>query len=435
MSMTRSLALAFLLGFATFSAVATRGEEGIVHTLSSLVQAALATNSQLEAARHVREAAHHNVDVQEAPLLPSVGADWRTGRERSRRHGTVPLSSEEHRRTYGLSLQQRLLSLPARYNYRSSIEGARAADADFETELSRVVLEVGLTWLTLHASLDRLDFLHKRQGRVSVQLDIASQLLTEGAARKPDVIRVDARLRSVGNQIRTEEQRVTAATGTLARLTGVGDFGKLPRLGQDQHLPGPRPVEAWIRSAAETNPGLRAATRRVEETRLAYVSANSGHIPEIAAVARKEWGDDADSLFYGFQVTFPLVDGWGTSARANQAWSLHSAAKEQLTATEQAIIESIRSSHSAVLAHIANASAMRETVSQLEENLEVITGAWRNGHSTIDDVLTAEEELFEAQTDWRSEQYGYLGVMLQLHSAAGTLNEQSVEAISNRFDD
>lgn len=433
MSGLRLQACATLLGLGLLAVPGSPGQGAEGHTLASLVDAALANNDELAAAEHARQAAHDNADVQLAPLLPSIGVNGRVGRERVRRRGFAPPEGDETTRTYGIDLQQRLYSPSAYYNHQSSLEGAHAADATFDTQRDRIALRVGLAFLDWQDANERRDVLRKREGVVAAQLATSRNLLGEGAAERPDVNRVEARLRTVRSQIRTESGRVDAAVGSLRQLTGIERIGRLPRLGEGRSLPGPGQLEPWIESAVRRNPELLAASRRVEEARLATRSADSAHLPQLGLVVSKDWDGDSRDLFYGVQVGIPLVSGGGVAARARQAWSLYEGARSQLRATRSRIVEDVRVHHAAAITHRENTAAAGANVALLQDNLNLVAESWQNGLKTVNDVLIAEEELFEALVEWRTEHHEYYRAMLRLHTEAGIMDEKTLGEISERF--
>ncbi len=402
------------------------------NTLLSLVKTTLHNYSGIKAAEFDRRATHKIVDIRRGPLLPNISLDSRIGRQETHRRGIFSRKNEDDVNSFSINLRQPLLAMPLFLSYRSAEKAASAANADYETLRQQVILETVQAFLSWHMTSDRLALLMKRQEHVQSQLKATRQLAEEGVGNHADVLLVEAQLGQVKNLIETAKQQVMAAKDTLWRLSGLS-LDRLPGLSDDFLPSKPLRLQEWTGSAMKHNSQIIAATERVEETRLLLKAAHAAHQPVINLSAQKKLEDGSDESFYGLEVQIPLLSGFQTSAEAQRAALLHQAALSRLRELQARMNEFIRTQHGMVTAHVHRAKTAHNTVLLRTGYLNKITEAWYEGFASTTDVLNADEELFNAQVELRNTHYGYFSALLQLHSAAGTLNETSLGDISDQF--
>ena len=401
-------------------------------TLSGLIEAALQGYSGLEAAELDRQAAHRVVDIRFGTLLPSVDFTGNIGEQRTSRAGFFPRKSENDVNSYDINLQLPLLALSPLLIYRSSKKSASAADADYETERQRIILETAQAFFSWHLASNRQALLETRQKRVSSQLQASRLLAEEDIGNYADVFLVQAQVAQVQALIENAGQDLRNSANAIRRLSGVFP-DRLPGLDDDFRPPEPGQLEEFISAAMQGNSQIIAASDRVEEARLLLDAAHAAHQPRVNLVVQKNLGDSTDTMFYGAQVQIPLFSGLQTSAEAQRAALVHMASSRRLHELRVRVAEFIRNQHAATVTHVRNAATARETVSLRTEYLEKITEAWHEGFASTTEVLDATEELFNSQVELRAAHYGYFSALLQLHSTAGSLNEKSLEEISDKF--
>jgi outer membrane protein len=172
----------------------------------------------------------------------------------------------------------------------------------------------------------------------------------------------------------------------------------------------------------------------------------TGHYPSIDLVASRSSSEtdgersfgnepfqtadssrDGDAI--GIEVTVPLFSGGRTSSQVREAVYLHRAAREQLQRVARETERATRDAYLGVLSEISRVKALDQAVASSRTALEATQAGFDVGTRTIVDVLTSQRALYEAITNYYQSRYVYIGNVLRLKRAAGTLQVQDLEQI------
>ena len=138
-------------------------------------------------------------------------------------------------------------------------------------------------------------------------------------------------------------------------------------------------------------------------------------------------GSTRDSISVQFSV--PLFEGGRTSSRVREAVYLHRASREQLQRVARETEGQTRDAYLGVSSEISRVNALAQAVSSSRTALEATQAGFEVGTRTIVDVLNSQRSLYIAITNYYQSRYNYIGNVLALKLAAGTLQVQDLEQI------
>ena len=135
------------------------------------------------------------------------------------------------------------------------------------------------------------------------------------------------------------------------------------------------------------------------------------------------------------QFTIPLFEGGGTSSRVREAVYLHRASREQLQRVARETERETRDAYLGVLSEISRVNALAQAVESSRTALEATQAGFEVGTRTIVDVLNSQRSLYIAITNYYQSRYTYIGNVLRLKQAAGSLQIQDLEEIDRHLSD
>ena len=83
-----------------------------------------------------------------------------------------------------------------------------------------------------------------------------------------------------------------------------------------------------------------------------------------------------------------------------------------------------------MISQIAQVGALKQAVESNRVSLQATEAGYEVGTKTAIDVLTAREQLVQAQTNYAQAKYGYLNNIVALRLAAGNLDRATIEQIN-----
>ena len=138
-----------------------------------------------------------------------------------------------------------------------------------------------------------------------------------------------------------------------------------------------------------------------------------------------------DSLFLRFNL--PIFAGGRTSSQVREAVFLHRASLEQLQRVTRETERQARDAYLGVLSEISRVNALRQAVESSRTALQATQAGFEVGTRTIVDVLNSQRSLYVAITNFEAARYTYIGNVLRLKLAAGSLRVQDLEEIDQHL--
>ncbi len=100
-------------------------------------------------------------------------------------------------------------------------------------------------------------------------------------------------------------------------------------------------------------------------------------------------------------------------------------------ATYLSTVNNTKQNFNNVLSFIGQVEADKQTIKSNQVSLQSIIDGYSVGTQTMLDVLTAQENLFSAWSDYSDDQYSYINATIALKQAAGTLSPIDLQEINS----
>lgn len=240
-------------------------------------------------------------------------------------------------------------------------------------------------------------------------LDLTRLQLEAGAASRLDVVQSEGLVNSTLAEIPALETAFRGAAHRVATLLGLPASSLLAELQKGARQPVARfSAKAGVPADLIRNrPDIRAAERQlaaavaqigVAEAQLYPAITLGGSItPSYTRVAGSESG--LLSWAFGPSISLPIFDGGALKANVSAA---ESTARESYLAWKQTVlnaVEEVENALAAVARDARTVNALRDTVRSYDEALELATASYRDGASSLLDVLDAQRQVSSARAN------------------------------------
>lgn len=436
--------------------------------LLQVYQQAYQADPTLAVASANKGTANAGVGVARAPLLPqlngSLSYQHSNGSSSSfsaQPDGTgnyvlVPItsSSRDRSRPAQATLSQSLFNWGDIERLRSAHASAAGADSDYDAALQDLIVRTATAYFGVLTAEDQLTFAKGNEKALARQLDQAEQRYKVGLSAITDVHEARANHDSAIAQVISAQNAVDNAREAVIQITGKS-FGELRKLRDELPLEKPQPdgVNAWVSLALQNSPTLASRQHAVDAANLNVSSQRAGHLPTLSAsLVRSDtpsWGTSsstfgvstpgglvipgnglrADTTF-GVTLNVPLFSGGLVTSQVHQAVFQRDAAQDQLEITRRGVIANTRNAYRAVIAGISEVEATKQAVVSAKSSLDATQAGFEVGTRTIVEVLTVQEQLFQAQSTYSQARHQFVLNGLQLKAAAGVASVDDIKAIN-----
>jgi len=370
--------------------------------------------------------------------------------------GFVSLEAESEFDTFGWNaeLRQTLFRWDQFVGLQQAQKRVAKAEVDFELAQQDLIVRVVTRYFDVLAAEDRLTSIHADRLAIARQLEQAKQRFEVGLIAITDVQESQAAYdQSVAAEIQAKRELATSRE-LLREITGEytremsAPTERFPLMS-----PNPATEENWIDMAMDQNLALVSSRFDEEIARDEISFRRTGHYPTLDFVATYDTSNTdisnvtvggqpttnpsfptdstRDSLFLRFNL--PLFSGGSTSSRVREAVYLHRASLEQLQRVTRETERQARDAYLGVLSEISRVNALRQAVESSRTALQATQAGFEVGTRTIVDVLNSQRSLYVAITNYEAARYTYIGNVLRLKLAAGTLRVQDLEEIDQHL--
>jgi outer membrane protein len=369
--------------------------------------------------------------------------------------GVVAVESTTETRGWNVGLRQTLFRWDQIVGLKRAGKIVAKAEADREAAQQDLIIRVSARYFEVLAAEDRLTSIHADRLAIARQLEQAKQRFEVGLIAITDVQESQAAYDSaVASEIQAKRELATARN-FLREITGEY-VSTLSAPGENFPLPNPNPADqqSWIDLAMGQNLVLVSSRLDEQIARHEIAFRRTGHYPTIDLVAGYSDSESTttDQIIDGnpipdfptlpqkgdsiaVEVTFPIFAGGRTSSRVREAVYLHRASREQLQRVTRETERATRDAYLGVLSEISRVKALEQAVASSRTALEATQAGFDVGTRTIVDVLNSQRALFIAITNYYQSRYVYIGNVLLLKQAAGSLQIQDLEQIDRWLED
>lgn len=320
-------------------------------------------------------------------------------------------------------------------NYRKL--SAAAAVAKWQAEIASRGLVVTVTqgYFGIAAAQRKVETARRSADEGERFFKVTQELEAGGEVAHADVIKAELQMR--------ERQR-GLQEAQLAFLNARLDFSVLifPKLEEnfevteDLHASVALPTLAEVQErAARDNPDVRAALAAVQESNHDVFGARAGYLPSLTL-----------DYFYGIDAprfaTHTVVNGqkfsnlgssavatlnipiwnWGvTQSRVKQAELRRDQSKRELSLAQRKLLAEIRSRYAEAETALNEQEGLSRSAQLAEESLKLVTLRYRNGESTVLEVVDAQNTFAQANGVYQDGAVRYRVALANLQTLTGVL--------------
>jgi outer membrane protein len=346
-----------------------------------------------------------------------------------------------------LGLQVNLFSWSNWIALKQSSATVAQGEANYAAAQEDLVARVATQYFAVLAAVDTLAAQQSALQSVQRQLEQAERRFEVGLIAVTDVQIARAARDSSAAAVIAARRIESSAEEQLRAITGE-KYQLLARPSDNMPLltPDPASEDTWVSTALSQNSLLTANRLAADIARDGYLTAIGGHLPIITASASRTWNlentgaatvtqanglpTDTRDIVWSLGVTVPIFSAGATQSRVRQAnytWKAAQAGYERsLRQTEQ----QARDAYQGVISQIAQVGALRQAVQSNQISLQATEAGYEVGTKTAIDVLTARQNLVNAQTSYAQARYSYLNNIVSLRQAAGNLDRATIAQIN-----
>lgn len=408
--------------------ISARANDSISFT--ALVQQAQKHDARLSASLYTVKARKANVAISKSTFYPQLAfqSAYNTTKATSQ-----DLSNASDRIEQSFSVNQRIFDERNRYEYLAVQEEVESATYNLQSTTQSVYQEVIQARLDLHLTQEQRELLEKRLYATQRQLKLVRRRESGGIGTHLDVALVEAEVATIEADLEAVIAEWESARQSLYKLTGI--FVKeLPKLKEGFQFPYLLSIDELLDFFRSTNPILLGGNHQIQALKLRERSAESESLPTISALGGYSFlNDGGSSSNASFQIRIPIYQGGGIKARQQLATSQRQSTEKSLLDSERQIEESIHQLHTSALSIIRREKSLRQAIASHQTLLVKTKKAWLEGVRLIQDVIDAEQNLFDAQRRQRNLYYQYLAVMTQLQQLIGRIDDDFLHQLDSYF--
>lgn len=341
---------------------------------------------------------------------------------------------------YALTLSQHLYNKQAWENYQEFRARARQGEFEAKDAQAEATVDLAQRYFMALAADDELELVLAERRATQKNLDRVEALYEKKLAMITDVLDLRARVDALAAQEVEARNQVRVSREELSEIIGRPVTERLSRVREDVELQVPgEGVEAWVRRATASNPGLKAQEQALAAAEAALREGRGGHYPSLSlnlSAQRSDVGYDntlaprSDSYVASLGVQIPIYSGGSTSARSRALYNDKLSTEQQMEAVRREVVKETTSAYLTAQASVEKIRASRNALESAEKSSAAAERGFEFGVVNAVDVLTAVQNEYKARRDLLKAQYDFITNLLVLNRWAGALSEQSVGAVN-----
>ncbi len=453
--MKKTIRLGVILNLTVFATLASATD------LMQVYQDAYNNNPTFLQAKATAQGIMQEVPIARAGLLPAANATATDGFNNYNNNSgssassiilpsgaSIPLDNHNgtfryNQNGYEISASQPIFNVMNWLGYNSAKYTANSASATFNYALQTLIANTATAYFSVLDAEDNLTYVQAEKQANYESLTQAQQKFEVGLIPITDVEQARAQYdTNVASELGAQNA-VLNAKENLRALTGVY-YANLSSLRDNTApllTPQPANVTQWVETADKQNWNLISARQTAEAAHKSAQEAQAGHLPVLNGVASYTGNNTGDSpsgqqdtkvAYAGLQLTVPIFsNGMGfVSATAKQASYAYEAAVQSRNGVYLSTVNNTRQSFNNTMSYISQVEADKQTIKSSSLALQSIVDGYQIGTKTMLDVLTAQQDLYNAYSAFSNDQYTYINATIALKQSAGTLSPLDLQQIN-----
>jgi outer membrane protein len=416
--------------------------------LKTAFMAAQRSDPTYQGAEATYKAAQATIGQAHSKLLPNLTltgswmhADTDINTETNYSNTPGDVKSPTNTLIYTLALTQPLFNWQAIAGYDQIKATVKQAAATYAFYTQDLINRTASAYFAVLQAQEVLRYTEAQKAALNRQLQVAKQRYEVGLDPITSVYDAQSQYDSTVALYIANENSLANQKETLRQITGQL-YPNLARLKDEVPLLQPEPanIDEWTKRAEQQNANLQAQRFAVLAAEKNIKVQSAQNLPELnlagtynsSRVTQTNFSasQTVSGLAYGVNLTLPIYSGGNINAQTEQAQYQYQAAVALLEFTHRQTLANTRTAYLSVIAEISQIQADQQAIKSAAAALASNEAGYKVGTQTIADVLTAQSNLYRAQTQYATDRYAYVTNTIALKEAAGTLNANDVEQIN-----
>lgn len=424
--------------------------------LLTITRDALENNAELSSARSQTQSVEAGRDVARGDLLPQLNASGNVAHNRTYESQTSAAGTQAGQVGTGTgntggnddpfnSVSLTLEASQALFDARNSRE-VEQAEREIDQQIyalasteQQVLIDVATAYFDILRANDILDARLAQERAIGRQLEQAEEQFEVGLIAITEVEEAQASFDQSRAERIAAQSDLQVSFEALERLTGQR-YASIEALSDDYPIQQPTPSDRdyWVDLAVENNPLVLAEQAGVEVSRSAVGVAQAQRLPTLEAFASYQYADNDidgiqghdESSQIGLSANWPLYTGGSTQASIRQSTYQLEASQFDFEAQRRDTVQQVRSLYTQVSNDVSTVDAREQAIVSNQSALDATRAGYEVGTRNIVDVLNAEQNLYNAISDYAQARYDYVVNLLSLRQQSGRLDVEAVEEIN-----
>ncbi|KKX26738.1 efflux transporter outer membrane subunit [Rhizobium sp. LC145] len=380
--------------------------------LNGYVQQGLSQNLDVLQALERINQAEANVVAAGAGSLPSLTLSANNTTSGADTRPNSPATEATRNTTAGNVDVSWFLDLFGRYkrSRESALANLDAAYASVDVARLSLLSQIAAAYIDARYYQERIALARQNLNSRRETLQLTRLQLEAGAASRLDVVQAEGLVNTTLAELPGLETNFRRATHRIATLLGQPASTYVAEMQKGARQPAARvnPRSGVPADLIRNRPDIRAAERQlaasvaqvgVAESQLYPSISLGGSIsPSYSAISSSS-DSRGISWSFGPALTLPVFDGGALKANVRSAESI---AREDYLTWKQTVLNAVEEVENALAALARDGrtvAALRETVRSYQEALSLATASYRDGASSLLDVLDAQRQVSTAQAN------------------------------------
>jgi outer membrane protein TolC len=321
-------------------------------------------------------------------------------------------------------------------NFRKVAAAAAVSKALAEIASRGLVVTVVQGYYSVAAAQQKLDAAKRTADEGDRFLKITQELEHGGEVAHADTVKAELQMRERQRQLREAQLMLLNARLDLSVLI-FPDFNDNFEVADDLHAAVPLPpLEEVQQRAARDNPEVRAALAAVQAGNQDVFGARAGYLPSLtldyfygidaahfavnSVAANGQKFSNLGSSIVG-TLNIPIWNWGATQSRVKQAELRRDQARRELSLAQRKLLAEIRSLYAEAETALNELEGLQRSAQLAEESLRLVTLRYRNGESTVLEVVDAQTTFSQATAAFQDGAVRYRVALANLQTLTGVL--------------
>jgi outer membrane protein TolC len=323
------------------------------------------------------------------------------------------------------------LDVASVYNFRKASAAAAVARAQAEIASRGLVVTVVQSYYAVSAAQQKLETSKKAADEGENFFKLTQELEKGGEVAHSDVIKAELQTQDRRRQMQEAQLGLLNARLDLSVLL-FPDFNDNFEVADDLHASAPLPTLAEVQQqAARDNPDVRAAIASVQEAGHDVTGARAGYLPSLSLdyfygidaphFATKTNGISNLGSSALATLNIPIWNWGATQSKVKQAELRHTQAQRELSLAQRKLLAEIQSLYAEAETSLNELGGLSRSAELAAESLRLITLRYKNGESTVLEVVDAQTTFSQANAAYQDGAVRYRVALANLQTLTGVL--------------